>query len=63
MSPVGVIFVPFPPRTGTNVLHPLSPPIIELVFYPSAMVRWVCNSRDFVLCARELLLQNVFGKI
>ena len=27
------------------------------------MVRWVCNSRDSVLCARELLLQNVFGKI
>ena len=31
--------------------------------FPSAMVRWVCNSRDSVLCARVLLLQNVFGKI
>ena len=24
------------------------------------MVRWVCNSRNSVLCARVLLLQNVF---
>ena len=23
MSPVGAIFVPFPPKTGTNMLHPL----------------------------------------
>ena len=22
MSPVGAIFVPFPPKTGTNMLHP-----------------------------------------
>ena len=29
-------------------------------FSPSAMVRWVCSSRDSVLCARVLLLQNVF---
>ena len=35
----------------------------EDIFSPSAMVRWVCNSRDSVLCARVLLLQNVFGKI
>ena len=33
------------------------------IFFPSALVRWVCNSRDSVLCARVLLLQNVFGKI
>ena len=25
MSPVGAIFVPFPPKTGTNMLHPLPP--------------------------------------
>ena len=31
-------------------------------FSPSAMVRWVCNSRDSVLCARVLLLQNVLRK-
>ena len=30
---------------------------------PSAMVGWVCHSRDSVLCARILLLQNVFRKI
>ena len=26
MSPVGAIFVPFPPKTGTNLLHPRPPP-------------------------------------
>ena len=31
MSPVGTIFVPFPPKTGTNMLHPLPHPIVELV--------------------------------
>ena len=31
MSPVGAIFVPFPPKTGTNMLHPRPPPIVELV--------------------------------
>ena len=33
------------------------------LFSPSAMVRWVCNSRDPVLCAMVLLLHNVFRKI
>ena len=31
MSPVGAIFVPFPPKTGTNMLHPRPPAIVELV--------------------------------
>ena len=32
MSPVGDIFVPFPPKTGTNLLHPRpSLPIVERV--------------------------------
>ena len=32
MSPVGAIFVPFPPQTGTNMLRPRPPPpIVELV--------------------------------
>ena len=35
MSPVGAIFVPFPPKTGTNMLHPRPPPIVELVLLPS----------------------------
>ena len=26
MSPVGAVFVPFPPKTGTNLLHPRPPP-------------------------------------
>ena len=31
MSPVGTIFVPFPPKTGTNIYIPAPPPIVELV--------------------------------
>ena len=30
MSPVGAIFVPFPPKTGTNMLHPLPPQSLNL---------------------------------
>ena len=30
MSPVGSIFVPFPPKTGTNMLHPLPPQSLNL---------------------------------
>ena len=26
MSPLGAIFVPFPPKTGTSLLHPPPPP-------------------------------------
>ena len=26
MSPLGAIFVPFPPKTGTKLLHPPPPP-------------------------------------
>ena len=33
------------------------------LFSPSTMARWMCNSRDPVLCARVLLLHNVFRKI
>ena len=32
MSPVGAIFVPFPLKTGTNLLHPLPLSIVERVF-------------------------------
>ena len=31
MSPVGAIFVPFTPKTGTNMIHPRPPAIVELV--------------------------------
>ena len=30
MSPVGAIFVPFPPKTGANMLHPLPPQSLNL---------------------------------
>ena len=33
MSPVGAIFVPFPLKTGTKLLHPLPPSIVERVLY------------------------------
>ena len=32
MSPVGAIFIPFPPKTGTKLL-PLPPPIVERVAF------------------------------
>ena len=35
MSPVGAVFVPFPPKPGTNMLHTLPPPIVELVYVSS----------------------------
>ena len=38
MSPVGAIFVPFPPKTGTNLLHPRPPPIVYRVFLRSYAV-------------------------
>ena len=31
MYPVGAIFVPFPPKTGTILIHPRPPPIVERV--------------------------------
>ena len=31
MSPVGAIFVPFPPKTETDMLHFRPPPIVELI--------------------------------
>ena len=30
MFPVGAIFVPFPPKTGTNMLHSLPPQSLNL---------------------------------
>ena len=32
ISPVGDLFVPSPPKTGTKFLHPLPPSIVERVF-------------------------------
>ena len=51
-------------------VYPQLPPVIGALgiiavgdlFSPSALVRWVCNSRDPVLCARVLLLHNVLKK-
>ena len=31
MSPVGAVFVPFPPKTETTMLYPRPSPIVELV--------------------------------
>ena len=33
MYPVGAIFVPFPLKTGTHLLHPLPPSIVERIMY------------------------------
>ena len=47
MSPVGAIFVPFPPQTGTNMLHPLPPPIVELVIKNRKITRRIHMSRRY----------------
>ena len=39
ISPVGTIFVPSPPKTGTNLLHPRPSPIVEQVGHAIAY-RW-----------------------
>ena len=39
MSPVGAIFVPFPTKTGTNLVHPLPSPLVELVENPKGSHR------------------------
>ena len=43
MSSVEAIFVPFPPKTGTNLLHHRPPPIVERVLS-------TCRSRDSASC-------------
>ena len=36
ISPVGDLFVPSPPKTGTKLLHPLPPSIVERVSWRSS---------------------------
>ena len=38
MSPEGAIFVPFPHKTGTNMLHPLPPQSLNMRYIPSMRV-------------------------
>ena len=38
MYPVGAIFVPFPLKTGTHLLHPLPPSIVERICGQVAIV-------------------------
>ena len=42
MSPAGAIFVPFPPKTGTNMLHPRPPPLIVglVIIWKRAFLRF-----------------------
>ena len=49
MSPVETIFVPFPPNTGTNLLHPRPPPIVERVeCSPSEYIAWEQRFEAFI---------------
>ena len=65
MSPVGVIFVPSPPKTGTNLLHHCPSPIVERVSFlrslstggpPSCLLArlpvYVCVCVCVCVCAR-----------
>ena len=54
MSPVGAIFVPSPPKTGTDLLHPRHPPIVERVIsgsIPTSSLSMV--GRKLAGCERE----------
>ena len=60
MSPVVAIFVPFPPKRGTNMLHPPPLPIVELVHrrmtsYTRALEITGFESIETTLCTRRLL--------
>ena len=55
MSPVGAIFVPFLPKTGANMLHPLLAPIVELVSMYS-------NTLPSILLDSKLIPPKTIGK-
>ena len=59
MSPVGAIFVPFPPKMGTNMLHPLPPPIVELV----RMVRYEVVEALLYGCTTWTPLEGHYTKL
>ena len=46
-APVGAIFEPFPPKTGTNLLHPRPSPIVERVLKISFL--FLCTVL-YILC-------------
>ena len=54
MSPVGAIFVSFPPKEGTNLLHPRPPPIVERVGYPSNSTTKTAPGRHLIGQRRPL---------
>ena len=62
MSPIGAIFVPFPLKTGTSLLHPLPPSIVERV-RPKVTCeqknRLYAVSDRLLVVLRELFLRNV----
>ena len=51
MSPVEAIFVPFPPKTGTNLLHPLPLSIVERV--QTGFLRTTCCHPSLLLVRRQ----------
>ena len=60
MSPVGTIFMPFPPRTGANLLHPRPPPpIVERVSI-SEVIR---NARNSIADVQLTLLATASNAV
>ena len=56
MSPVGTIFLLFPLKTGTNLLHPLPPSIVERVFRGIFWLKIFLETIDFF--SRNILDQE-----
>ena len=55
MSPVKAIFVPIPPRTGTNMLHPRPPPpFVELVGHTGFFIHLPSAVRALIFLARRV---------
>ena len=61
MSPVGAIFVPFPPKTGTNTLHPRHPQSLDWSLVGAAWRDAWRHELGSGLCPRKNLFEGNLG--
>ena len=58
MSPVGAIFVPFPPKTGTNMLHYLPPQSLNLF-----LTKFSLSNLGIVLTICKVFVRVILKKL